>query len=150
PSKRMLIESDIIERNVAKLFVVQSAEYEEDHIMKGCNYSEPSDVEDFNYDSLRLECLSQFYILTLNGDTLNPDYLPTKDRALGRSGLVAYVDLSHLPKGKHEIHLLYNFLKDDGSKSPGRVADIEFYKSVPAEPLEPPKVNPGKLDNSSE
>ena len=132
PSKRIIIESDIIDKNVLKVFLVQTAEFEERHIAKHCNFAEKSEIEGINLDSLKMECLTSFYVLSLDGDTLAPNYFVAEDLEYNRRGLVTYVDISHLTMGEHHIELFYRLFRDDGSTYPGRAGDVEFYKTLPA------------------
>jgi hypothetical protein len=132
PSIRMVFESDIIERNVAKVFVVHGSLYEEEMVLKPCNYEELAESEKYDLDSLEMECLKRFYNLQLNGERIQPDYLFAEDRNLKRKGLVAYLDLAHLPRGMHEIRLYWNLI-EDGETDSMLVADVEFFKTVPAD-----------------
>jgi len=130
PSKRLILESDVIDRNVAKVLLVSSGAMEQESIIKGCNYEELSKTGDYNLDSLKMECLKNFYKLELDGEEIHPDYLYYQDKMIGREGLMAYVDLSALPRGIHEFKLYLKFI-EDGEVDERLRADAEFYKDAP-------------------
>jgi hypothetical protein len=127
PSKRFVLESDIIDRNVVKAFLVHGSLYEEE-IMTLCDY-EASSTENIDLDSLEMECFEQFYNLQLNGQRIYPDYYFAEDPNLERKGLVAYLDIAHLPRGMHKIKLYYNLL-EEGQMDSVLVADVEFFKTA--------------------
>lgn len=135
PSKRLFIESDIIDRNVVKVFLVHGSQYEEDYILKKCNYNELAEKGNFNLDSLKIECLKFFYKLSLNGEEVKPNYLFSKHPSLGRKGLVAYLDLAHLPRGMHEITLEIDLTEEGGEMYLAQVAEVAFFKDAPQEKL---------------
>ena len=110
----MVIESDIIDRNVVKVLLVHGAQYEDDQILKQCGFEEALKDGSVNKDSLALECLKNFYILTLDGQFIHPDFFYTYDRTVQRKGLLAYIDLAILDRGMHEFKLYYKLEKEDG------------------------------------
>jgi hypothetical protein len=130
PSKRLIIESDIIERNVAKIMVVHGAEYEEEYILKQCDYEQGLEDDDMPYDSLVFACIENFILLELDGEYIYPDYLYTDDEILQRRGLVSYLDLSEYKRGMHELKLYYLAEEEEGIDT-SLVADVEFFKDAP-------------------
>ncbi|MCH2215548.1 MAG: hypothetical protein MK086_10285 [Flavobacteriales bacterium] len=128
-SVRMVIESDIIDRNVVKVLLVHGAQYEDDQILKQCGFEEALKDGSVNKDSLALECLKNFYILTLDGQFIHPDFFYTYDRTVQRKGLLAYIDLAILDRGMHEFKLYYKLEKEDGIDT-SLVSDIEFFKNA--------------------
>ncbi|MEM9052438.1 MAG: hypothetical protein AAGC47_10335 [Bacteroidota bacterium] len=129
PSKRMLIESDIIDRNVAKILIVHGSEHEQQYILKNCNYEEALEKEDLDYDSLLFSCLENFILLQLDGEYIYPEYLYTVDRTLNRRGLTTYLDLSQHERGMHNLKLFYIMESEDRIDT-NNVADIEFFKDA--------------------
>jgi len=136
PSKKLILESDIIDKNVAKVLLVSSGELEKESIIEGCNYNELAESGEHNLDSLTMECLKNFYRLELDGEEIYPDYLYYKDERINREGLMAYVDLSSLPRGIHEFKLYLKFI-EDGEISERITADAEFFKEAPIISQEP-------------
>ncbi|MCZ4409652.1 hypothetical protein O3Q51_12590 [Cryomorphaceae bacterium 1068] len=130
PSKRLIFESDIIERNVAKVMIVHSSEYEEEYILKQCNYEAAMEMEEVAYDSLMMACLKSFILLELDGQYIHPDYFYTEDRILERSGLLTYLDLSEYSRGMHELKLYYLLDQADEGIDTLMVADVEFFKDA--------------------
>ena len=143
PSKRLIFESDIIERNVAKIMIVHGSQFEEEYILKQCDYEKAMDMEEVAYDSLLMTCLENFILLELDGEYIYPKYFYTEDRTFERRGLLAYLDLSNYSRGMHEIKLYY--LLDEGEEGidTTRVADVEFFKDAP------PLIAPPQMSNNS-
>jgi len=131
PSKRLIFESDIIERNVAKLMIVHGSEYEEEYILKQCNYEQALAMEEVSYDSLLMTCLENFILLELDGEYIYPKYFYSEDRVLERNGLLTYLDLSPYSRGMHEIKLYYLFDEGEEGVDTTMVADVEFFKDTP-------------------
>jgi hypothetical protein len=136
PSKRFILESDVIEKNVAKVFLVSGGQLAEESIAQGCNYEVYANREDIDLDSLKMECLKNFYKLELNGEEIHPDYFYYEDREINREGLMAYIDLSALPRGMHEFKLYLKFI-EDGEVQERLRADAEFFKNAPKVLSEP-------------
>ncbi len=130
PSKRLIFESDIIERNVAKVMIVHGSEYEEEYILKQCNYEEALAIEGVAYDSLLMTCLENFILLELDGEYIYPKYFYTEDRTFDRRGLLTYLDLSVYSRGIHEIRLYYLLDEGEDGIDTMRVADVEFFKDA--------------------
>jgi len=137
PSKRFILESDVIDKNVVKVFLVSGGQLAEESIAKGCNYEElkpnylnPDGSYNSGLDSLKMECLKNFYKLELNGKEIHPDYFYYEERSINREGLMAYVDLSSLPRGMHEFKLYLRFI-EDGEVLERLRADAEFFKNAP-------------------
>ena len=147
PSKRFILESDVIDKNVAKVFLVSGGQLAEESIAKGCNYKEYASNEnlDLNLDSLKMECLKNFYKLELDGEEIHPDYFYFEERSINREGLMAYVDLSSLPRGMHEFKLYLKFIEDGEMKEILR-ADAEFFKNAPQVLTEPKNKGPFQSD----
>jgi hypothetical protein len=121
----------VIEANVLSVFVVHRSAYEERYIKPLCNYSSRQDSVD--QDILVMDCLSRFYTLQLDGMPVETDYLFTRKQEPLQVGLQAYLDITHLEKGLHNLELYFQFLQEDGSVRPQQVAKVEFYKTQHAE-----------------
>ncbi|HKK38934.1 MAG TPA: hypothetical protein VJ949_05930 [Cryomorphaceae bacterium] len=130
PSHRIQIPSDIIESNVLKVFVVHSTHYEEEQVMKRCNYQEMINNEMIDRDSFKIDCLKNFYSLKLDGEEVSYEYLFHERPQSGQSGVLAYLDISELEIGLHRLNLYYNF-EVDGEDKPTEMAIVEFYKTIP-------------------
>jgi len=130
PSKRLIFESDIIERNVAKILIVHGSEFEERYILKQCDYEKEMSMEEVAYDSLLMACLENFILLEMDGEFIYPKYFYTRDRTFERNGLLAYLDLSAYSRGIHEIRLYYLLDEGDEGIDTMRVADVEFFKDA--------------------
>jgi hypothetical protein len=141
-SKRLILESDIIDRNVAKLLLVHGSEYEKNYILKQCNYDVAIEQENIRYDSLVFACLENFILLELDGEYIYPDYFYTEDLRLDRRGLLTYLDLSKYARGMHELRLYYLLEKENGMDTIN-VADVEFFKDAI------PLVSPSQLNEDS-
>ncbi|MCI4650628.1 hypothetical protein [Phaeodactylibacter sp.] len=131
PSGLLQIPSDVIEANVLSVFVVHRSAYEERYIKPLCNYSSRQDSVD--QDILVMDCLSRFYTLQLDGMPVETDYLFTRKQEPLQVGLQAYLDITHLEKGLHNLELYFQFQQEDGSVRPQQVAKVEFYKTQHAE-----------------
>jgi hypothetical protein len=130
PSKRLIFESDIIERNVAKVMIVHGSEFEEGYILKQCDYEKAMAAEEVAYDSLLMACLENFILLELDGEYISPKYFYTEDRTFERRGLLAYLDLSEYSRGMHELKLYYLLDEAEEGIDTLRVADVEFFKDA--------------------
>jgi hypothetical protein len=145
PSKRFILESDVIDKNVAKVFLVSGGQLAEESIAKGCDYEKYATNEKIDLDSLKMECLKNFYKLELDGEEIHPDYFYFEERSINREGLMAYVDLSFLPRGMHEFKLYLKFIEDGEVKERLR-ADAEFFKNAPQVLTEPENKGPFQSD----
>lgn len=130
PSKYFILESDVIEKNVVKVLLVNGGQEQQESIMKSCDYEALSKNENLDLDSLKLVCLENFYKLELDGEEIHPHYFYYEDKSIGREGLMAYVDLSLLPRGIHQFTLYLKF-QIDGTVSERMRADVEFFKDAP-------------------
>ncbi|MGB6037736.1 MAG: hypothetical protein WBG42_15785, partial [Cryomorphaceae bacterium] len=129
-SNRLIFESDIIERNVAKFMIVHGSECEERYILKQCNYEKAIAMDEVAYDSLLMTCLENFILLELDGEYIYPKYFYTEDRTFDRRGLLTYLDLSVYSRGIHEIRLYYLLDEGEDGIDTIRVADVEFFKDA--------------------
>lgn len=129
PSQRIQIASDIVSENILRVFIVHRTQYEESAVMPNCAYEEHIQNETLDLDSLKLECLKSFYSLSLDGKEQPRDYLFHLSQAKNQSGLVSYIDISHLPKGMHHIELYYHF-ENEERPDPVKMATVEFYKTT--------------------
>jgi len=131
PSRVIHIPSDIIEGDVLRAFVVHSSAYEERYIKKLCGYEEKANQPEVDMDSLKLECLTQFYVLGIN-DSLYEEstMLFQKDLFTKQLGLVAWLDIQHLPRGPHRLTLYYRYPANDKEPRPflRERAVVEFFK----------------------
>lgn len=123
PSMRIHIQSDIVEEQVLRTFVVHSSSLEESHIYPLCDYQSQRDEPGINLDSLKMICLKRFYKLKLNGKSIEPDFLFHEKQSTGQVGLLAYIDISHLDRGMHKLTLQYMI-----DQEPVNFSIVAFYK----------------------
>ena len=96
------IQSDIIDDDVLRLFVALREEYE-DSIKAQCNYQLQKDTVS-NDQLLGITCLSDFYKVAIS-DSLyaSPGWFYHQHPNTGREGILAWIDIAKLPRGKHVI-----------------------------------------------
>ena len=128
PSKRLILESDIIESDVARVLIVHGSQYEEKAILDQCNFQAVIDSSGFASDSIKMACLQQFILLQLDGENLEQQFFYTEDRQLERQGLLTYLDLAEVDRGMHELRMFYLLDNDEGIDSL-LVSDVEFFKN---------------------
>ena len=134
PSRVVHIPSDIIERNVLRVFVVHSSAYEERYIKKLCDYEKKAAHPDVDTDSLRLACLQSFYVLGINDSLYEASAMFfQKDLRTRQLGLVSWLDIRDLPRGPHQLRVYYRFPPKDKELEPylRERAVVEFFKDGP-------------------
>ena len=120
-----------IDQQTLQAFVVHRSSYEEDHIQEDCNFKALKKKYPQKVDSLKLDCLKQFYHLELDKDKVNAPVYYTKNRHSDQDGLLHYIDISHLKKGKHELRLYYNFYNEEKDTTFKRFRSrVGFYKTI--------------------
>jgi len=137
PSQVIQIPSDIIEGNVLRAFVVHSSGYEENQIKPLCNFDAKVDASKTDRDSLVIACLRQFYVLEINDSTFQEvDMLYQENTKTKQHGLVAYLDITYLPKGLHKLNLYYRYPSNENRSEPllSKRAVVEFYKAAAGNP----------------
>ena len=105
PSKRMHIPSDVISGDVLKVFVVMNAAMQENLIIPACAYDSLMAIEGINEDSVKLKCLSDFYILKIDDQEVSSEYFYHYKQSTNQEGLISYLDISGLERGVHTIAL---------------------------------------------
>jgi hypothetical protein len=131
-SKIISLPSRQVKGSVLEVFIVHRPIYEEREIRPACHYDSLAALSTTNKDSLKLACLKQFYQLVMDGDTLKMDPLYHVMQTTQQDGLLSFVDIAHLPRGMHELELIYRRYNKDQDKSyTQRRAVVEFYKTQP-------------------
>jgi len=105
-----------------------NAGLQERYIRDACDYDIHKTVEKINLDSLKMECLSSFYKLKLDGKEVEADFLYHLHQKTSQEGIMTYLDISGLEKGMHQLELYYP--RDDEEKLS---AIVEFFKVAPVE-----------------
>ena len=119
-----------INSNILRAFVVHRSTFEEDDISKNCDFENLKKKYPQKVDSLKMDCLKQFYHLELDKDKVNAPVYYTKSRHSDQDGLLHYIDISHLEKGKHELRLYYNFYNEEKDTIYKRFRSrVGFYKT---------------------
>ncbi len=130
-SDHIWIPKRTVNGNTLKAFVVHRSTFEEDDIMKICDFDQQKRQYPKKVDSLKLVCLKQFYHLELDGNTVEAPLFYTKNRHSDQDGLLHYIDISQLKKGKHELRLYYNFYNDEKDTVYKRFRSrVGFYKTT--------------------
>jgi len=133
PSMIVHIPSDVITGDVLPVFVVHSSGLEEDQIKPLCEYDAKVDSIGSPSDSLKLACLTSFYVLGLNDSTFqNVDMLYRENPRTNQKGLVTWLDIQYLPRGLHRLNLYYRYPPNDDQPEPflRKRAVVEFYKTA--------------------
>jgi len=130
PSNAIQIPSDVIKENHLRVFVVHRSAFEERYIKPLCGYEARADSAD--EAELIMECLDAFYGLKVDGELVEPAFSYFHNAHTRQEGLLAYLDIAHLDKGLHTLTLVYNFYDEEGEYNAREVADVEFYKALPA------------------
>ena len=129
-SQRMWIPSQTVNSQSLEVFVVHKAE-NETAIKNLCGFEALLEQYPTKKDSIKLDCLNQYYELELNGLTINPEYVYTQNEFTKQDGLKYFIDIDSLHKGKHSLILFYNLYNADQKRYNKRFrSKIEFYKST--------------------
>ena len=134
PSNTIQIPSDVIKENHLRVFVVHRSAFEDRYIKPLCNYEARQDSVDEN--ELKMECLDAFYDLKLDSQLVAADFIYFHNARTNQEGLIAYLDIAHLDKGRHDLSVVYNLYDEEGEYNARDVAAVEFYKALPATPLD--------------
>jgi hypothetical protein len=126
PSNIVQIPSDIISGKTLRVFLVHRTAFESQYIKPLCDYNNTPDS--ISIASLKMDCLDAFYDLSLDNQEVETDFQYIKAPITNQEGLVAYLDISYLERGMHDLTVTYNFLHDT-TIDPQKVAVVEFYKS---------------------
>ena len=120
-----------INSHTLKAFVVHRSTFEEDDIKKICDFDHQKKQYLEKVDSLKLNCLQQFYHLELDQEVVDSPVYYTKSRLSDQDGLLHYIDISQLKKGKHELRLYFNFYNEDKDTIYKRFRSrVGFYKTI--------------------
>lgn len=142
PSNTVQIPSDVIQDNHLRVFVVHRSAFEERYIKPLCDYEARKDSVD--QDALKLECLDAFYDLKLDSQLVATDFVYFHNARTNQEGLLAYLDIAHLDKGRHDLSVVYNFYDEEGKYNDREVAVVEFFKASGAETIDR---SAGKTEN---
>jgi len=132
PSRVVQIPSDVIEMNVLPVFIVHSSGNEEEGIKPLCDYDAKIGDDNLLPDSLKLACLKSFYVVGVDDSTYQDVPMFYRENPQTRqNGLIAWLDISYLPKGLHRLNLYYRFPPDEDRPESFliRRAVVEFYKT---------------------
>lgn len=151
PSNIVQIPSDVIRDDFLRVFLVHRSAFERQFIKPLCNYEER--LDSMAEHILKLECLDAFYDLQINDQPIAPDFKYIKKLETNQEGLLAYLDIAHLEKGIHHLSVFYNFQHEDDKINMRKVAEVEFYKVLPAK--QPHHINtssstPGEKEDQKE
>ena len=117
-SANAMIQSDIIEDDVLRLFVRHQPQFE-DTIKAMCNYEVREDTMSDN--RLELECLGKFYQVFLQDSLYAPvDWYFHQHPVSEQKGILTWIDVAELPRGPYVL-AVRTLLKDD-------YAVIPFFK----------------------
>ena len=98
-----MIQSDIIENDVLRLFVRHQPQYE-DTIRAMCNYAVREDTMSDN--RLELECLGNFYRVHLQDSLYAPvDWYFHQHPVSEQKGILTWIDIADLPRGSHVLNV---------------------------------------------
>jgi hypothetical protein len=129
-SNQFWLPSSTVNNQTLEVFVVHSLEHEEKHIKPLCDYADKIKSENADKNNIKLECLDEFFLLTIDGKPISSDFLYTKSAKTTQNGLKYFIPIDTLQRGNHSISLYYNLYnkKKDTAKYrlQGRTA---FYKS---------------------
>jgi ASC-1-like (ASCH) protein len=126
------IPSQTIAAQTLEVFVVHTPAFEENHIKPICNYDNRIQKDNLGINSIKLDCLNQFYELRLNDQTVNSDVFYTKSYKTNQNGLKHFIPIDSLDRGKHTLKLYYNFYNKGKDSIYSRLqSKIEFYKESP-------------------
>ena len=105
-SVRAHIQSDIIEGNTIRLFVVHDAAYEDD-IKKACRYNE--NLKNFARDSMGLACMDRFYRVYMDDSVYqHSPWLYHEKQETKQKGITCWLDVSAMEKGQHQLQVRIN------------------------------------------
>ena len=118
--QRASIQSDIVKEDVLRLFITHYSYYD-DSVKVLCDYKEM--LSSYSTDSLKLECLSQFYMVSVDDSTYSDiDWRFHLHQVNKHRGIIAYLDISQLERGNHIVEINH---KNWPRK---RYQQIPFYK----------------------
>lgn len=129
PSNTVQIPADVIQEQHLRVFVVHRSAFEKIYIKPLCDYEARKDSVDRNV--LKLECLDAFYDLKLDSQLVATDFAYFHNARTNQEGLLTYLDIARLDKGRHDLSVVYNFYDEEGKYNDREVAVVEFYKAVP-------------------
>jgi len=124
------IQSDVIQGNTLRLFIVLRAN-REDSIKAYCNLDSLLKIEDMTSSRAKLQCISAFYTVAID-DSVIAD-LPYKFHYKTKTkqrGILTYVDVSSLKSGLHHLTLSMPESMYDNPE----VAKIPFYREESVAP----------------
>ncbi len=123
PSKTIQIPADVIESDVLPVFIVMNSGVQESSIVEACNYDSLMSIKGINEDSVKMDCLTAFYGLEIDGDVYEPEFFYHYKQKTAQEGLICYLDISELSRGIHRLNLIFKYSKGDHIRS-----RVEFYK----------------------
>ena len=130
-SDNIWIPQRTINSHILKTFVVHRSTFEEDDIKKICDFDRLKKQYPEKVDSLKLACLQQFYHLELDQEVVDSPVYYTKSRHSNQDGLLHYIDISQLKKGKHELRLYYKLYNDEKDTIFKQFRSrVGFYKTI--------------------
>lgn len=122
------IQSSQIEDGLIELFIVHKAALEED-IRAQCPTLEELQGKAVRQDSIDLHCLKAYYLLKIDGEIVEAQSWHFKKmQQTGQNGLLAWLDVEHLPRGSYRLEVWIEQSFYEGRP----VASIPFFKISPA------------------
>jgi hypothetical protein len=126
PSVRGHIQSDIIQGNTIRLFIVSRADTELLQ-RKFCKRDTLTTLTPKKQAEVDLACVTAFYKILVDENPVEGlQYKFHYKTSTRQKGILTYIDISDLPKGHHELAIEVA-LKED-YESTNRVAQIPFYR----------------------
>ena len=120
------IQSDKIQDGLIELFIVHKAALEED-IRAQCPALE--ETEGIRQDSIDLHCMKKYYQIKIGEEIAEPQSWHFKNmQQTGQNGLLAWLDVEHLPRGSYRLEVWANHPFYQGRPA----AIIPFFKLSPA------------------
>ena len=99
----------------------------EDSIKVLCDYELKIKSELIDKDSLKLACLSEFYLVTFDDSIqINPKWHFYENHQTQQKGIVSWIDISRLEDGEHIVQCKANLPE----KGPISFSEIDFIKDV--------------------
>ncbi len=123
------IPADIISGDVLKVFIAHRSHTEEFGMKGACFTTDSLTLEKSMVDSVKLNCLNNYYQLGINDSIFTSNYLFMEHPKTKQPGLIAYLDIAYLPRKQHLLKLLYKNINESSDSIPYYpAATIEFFK----------------------
>jgi hypothetical protein len=102
------IQSERVEDGLVELFIVHKAALEES-IRDQCPELEAMQSKAMRSDTIDLHCMKAYYQIRIGEELIEPASWHFKEmQQTGQKGLLAWLDVGHLPRGSHHLELWAN------------------------------------------